>query len=145
MCIYIYSFLNIYFSLLAQVRIGLQCKRPGFDLCVRKTPGEENGNPFQYSCLESSMDRGTLSMGSQRVGHNWVTNTHTHTYFIYWFIYLDVPGLNCGLKVQLQHADSWLQHVGSSSLTRYRTHAPSIGSSESHLLDHQGMLNNILK
>ena len=23
-----------------------------------RTPGEGNGNPFQYSCLESSMDRG---------------------------------------------------------------------------------------
>ena len=24
-----------------------------------KSPGEENGNPLQYSCLENSMDRGT--------------------------------------------------------------------------------------
>ena len=23
-----------------------------------KSPGEENGNPLQYSCLENSMDRG---------------------------------------------------------------------------------------
>ena len=23
------------------------------------SPGEENGNPFQYSCLENPMDRGT--------------------------------------------------------------------------------------
>ena len=23
-----------------------------------KSPGEGNGNPFQYSCLEDSMDRG---------------------------------------------------------------------------------------
>ena len=23
-----------------------------------RSPGEGNGNPFQYSCLESSMDRG---------------------------------------------------------------------------------------
>ena len=42
------------------------------------SPGEGNGYPLQYSCLENSMDReaGRLqSMGSQRVGHNWVTNT----------------------------------------------------------------------
>ena len=32
-------------------------------------PGEENGNPFQYSCVENSMDRGA-SMGLQRVGHD---------------------------------------------------------------------------
>ena len=37
-------------------------------------PGEGNGDPFQYSCLENPMDGGAwcrlLSMGSQRVGHN---------------------------------------------------------------------------
>ena len=43
------------------------------------SPGEGNGNPLQYSCLENSMDRGAWwvqSMGSQRVGHNCVTNFH---------------------------------------------------------------------
>ena len=36
-------------------------------------PGERNGNPLQYSCLENSMDGGAggvQSMGLQRVGHN---------------------------------------------------------------------------
>ena len=37
-------------------------------------PGEGNGNPHQYSCLENSMNGGTwcrlLSMGSQRVRHD---------------------------------------------------------------------------
>ena len=32
-----------------------------------RSPGEGNGNPLQYSCLENSMDR---SMGLQRVGHD---------------------------------------------------------------------------
>ena len=35
-------------------------------------PGEGNGNPLQYSCLENSMDRGTWRAtvhGSQRVRH----------------------------------------------------------------------------
>ena len=32
---------------------------------------------------------------------------------------------------------SWLQYVGSSSLTRVSTHAPYIGSIESYPLDHQ--------
>ena len=39
-----------------------------------KDPGEGNGNPLQYSCLENPMDRGVwcrlLSMGLQRVGHD---------------------------------------------------------------------------
>ena len=25
---------------------------------AKKIPGEGNGNPFQYSCLENSLDRG---------------------------------------------------------------------------------------
>ena len=41
-----------------------------------RSPGEENGNPLQYSCLGNPMDRGPgglQSVGSQRVGHNLVT------------------------------------------------------------------------
>ena len=41
-------------------------------------PGEGNGNPLQYSCLENSMKRGTwraIVHGSQRVGCDWVTYT----------------------------------------------------------------------
>ena len=30
----------------------------GFDLWLGRSPGEGNGNPLQYSCLENSMDRG---------------------------------------------------------------------------------------
>ena len=40
---------------------------------LRRSPGEGNGNPLQYSCLENSRDRGAW----------WATvhgNTHTHTY-----------------------------------------------------------------
>jgi len=38
-----------------------------------RSPGEGNGNPLQYSCVENSMYRGVWwlqSMGSQRVGHD---------------------------------------------------------------------------
>ena len=38
-----------------------------------RTPGEGNGNPFQYSCLENSWIEepgGLQSMGSQRVRHD---------------------------------------------------------------------------
>ena len=43
-------------------------------------PGEGNGNPLQYSCLGNPWTEepgGQQSMGSQRVRHNWETNTHT--------------------------------------------------------------------
>ena len=45
-------------ALLQQKRLGicLQCRRPKFYLWVRKIPGEGNGNPLQYSCLENPMD-----------------------------------------------------------------------------------------
>ena len=40
---------------------------------LRRSPGEGNSTPFQYACLENSMDRepcGLQSMGSQRVRHD---------------------------------------------------------------------------
>ena len=44
-------------------------------------PGEGNGNPLQYSCLENPMDRGAWRAtvhGVARVGHDLVTNNHHH-------------------------------------------------------------------
>ena len=40
-----------------------------------RSPGEGNGNPLQYSCLENPMDRGAwqATMGLQRIGHNLAT------------------------------------------------------------------------
>ena len=37
-----------------------------------RCPGEGNGHPLQFSCLENSRQR-SLSMRSQRVGHDWAT------------------------------------------------------------------------
>ena len=50
-----------------------------------RSPGEGNGNPLQYSCLEKSMDRrpGRLqSLGLQRIGLNWVANTFTSFFYL---------------------------------------------------------------
>ena len=59
---------------------------------------------------------------------------HTYLFFKkkYLFVYLVVPGLNCGM------------HVGSSSLTRDQTQAPCTGSAESYPLRHQGSPNTYL-
>ena len=46
-----------------------------------RSPGEGNGNPLQYSCLGNPMDRGiwhAAAHGSQRVGHDLVTNHYHH-------------------------------------------------------------------
>ena len=37
-----------------------------------RSPGEGNGNPLQYSCLENPMDGGAC--WGRRVGHNWATS-----------------------------------------------------------------------
>ena len=51
---------------------------PGLIPELGRSPGEGNGNPLQYSCLENPMDGGAwwaTAMRSQRVGDNWATNT----------------------------------------------------------------------
>ena len=46
--------------------VYLQCGRPGFDPWVRKFPGQGNGNPLQYSCLENPMDGGAWCPWSRK-------------------------------------------------------------------------------
>ena len=51
-----------------------------------QAPGEGNGTPLQYSCLENPWTKapGKLqSMGSRRVGHDWVTSLSLF-YFMHW-------------------------------------------------------------
>ena len=38
-----------------------------------RSPGEGNGNPLQYSCLEN-----IVGVHGITVGHNWATSTHIH-------------------------------------------------------------------
>ena len=52
---------------------------------LERSPGEGNGNPLQYSCLENFMDRGAWRAtiyGVTKVKYDWVTNTsllHTNS------------------------------------------------------------------
>ena len=49
---------------------------PGSVPQLGRSPGEGNGYPLQYSCLENSMDRGawwTTVAGSERIRHDLVT------------------------------------------------------------------------
>ena len=43
-----------------------------------RSPGVGNGNPFQYSCLENSMDRGAWQVMVHGVSKSW-TRLRTHT------------------------------------------------------------------
>ena len=58
-----------------QLRICLQCGRPRFDPWVRKIPGEGNGYPGQYSCLENPMARGTWWATVHRVAKSWMQSS----------------------------------------------------------------------
>ena len=41
-----------------------------------RSPGERNGNPLWYSCLETEKAGRLQSMGSQRVRHDWATSLY---------------------------------------------------------------------
>ena len=58
----------------------LACKAGdlGVILGSGRSPGEGNGNPLQYSCLENSMERG--AWWAAVLGDNWVTNILTFTF-----------------------------------------------------------------
>ena len=50
----------------------------GSILELGRSPGEGNGNPLQYSCLENLMNRQTLwTIGLQRIRHDWSNLAHT--------------------------------------------------------------------
>ena len=49
---------------------------PGLIPGLRRFPGEGNGNPLQYSCLENSMDRGTWRATVHRVAKSWTWLSH---------------------------------------------------------------------
>ena len=53
---------------------------PGSVPALGRSPGERNGNPLQYLCLENSMDRGAWQAtdhGVERVSHDQETNIFT--------------------------------------------------------------------
>ena len=46
---------------------------------LRRSPGEGNGYPLQYSCLENSIDRGAWRAAVHGVAKNWVlSDEHFH-------------------------------------------------------------------
>ena len=67
-------------SLWFWLSVCLQCGRPGFDPWVGKFPGERNGNPLQYYCLENPMDRGAwlATVHGVAKSRTWQSNLHDH-------------------------------------------------------------------
>ena len=76
-CFYNSSLMIAYDQYISGGSDGKECacnaQDPGLILGLGRCPGEGNGNPFQYSCLENPMDRKAwraMFMGSQIVRHN---------------------------------------------------------------------------
>ena len=57
---------------------------PGSIPGSERSPEEGNGNPFQYSCLENSMDRGALAYSSWGCKESDTTEQLTLSYLILW-------------------------------------------------------------
>ena len=58
---------------------------PGLIPGSGRSPGEGNGNPLQYSCLENPIDRGAWQAtvrGFARVGHSLATKPPPPCYFM---------------------------------------------------------------
>ena len=53
-----------------------------------KSPGEGNGNPLQYSCLENPMDRGAWRATVHGVAKSWPWLSHRHFHLLYPSVYL---------------------------------------------------------
>ena len=66
---YFKGYINTYISGgISSTESACQCRRCKGQVSIlglRTTPGEENGSPLQYSCLENPMDNGT----SQAIVH----------------------------------------------------------------------------
>ena len=53
---------------------------PGLIPGLKRSPGEGNGNPLQYSCLENLMDRGAWQAIVHWIAKNRTQLRHTHTH-----------------------------------------------------------------
>ena len=82
-------FQSLCFSLslsLSEVKVSaFNAGDPGSIPGLGRSPGEGNGNPLQYSCLEKP--GGLQPMGSQRVGHDWASLSLSLYIYIYINLY----------------------------------------------------------
>ena len=82
-------------------------QRYRFDSWVGKmgrSPGEGNGYPLKYYCLENSMDRGAWRAtvyGVTKRWHHWATNIHS-TVVGWWSIYYSMNSQSISFKGQEQ-------------------------------------------
>ena len=76
---------------------------PGSIPELGRAPGKGNGYPLQYSCWRipwTEEPGGLLSMGSQRIGHDWATNTFTLLSVSNGFKFIEVDAVVLILKLK---------------------------------------------
>ena len=89
---YICTFIHLYWaSLVAQIAKNHSCNAGdlGVSPGSRRSPGEGNGYPLQYSCPWTELPGELQSMRSQWVRHDWVINTFTLIMYKYTNIHTD--------------------------------------------------------
>ena len=110
-----------------------------------RSPGEGNGKPLQYSCLENPMDGGDWQATVHGVAKSWARLTDN----IYLLIHFGCTGsqlqlwdLHCGMQAsQLLHTNSQLWHACGIQFSNQGSNpGPCTGSLQSQSLDQQGSL-----
>ena len=80
MCTFPWSFTGVSNSKESACNAGVSGLIPGSG----RPPGEGNGNPLQYSCLENPMDRGAWQATVHGVTNSWteLSDYHFHFHFL---------------------------------------------------------------
>ena len=87
---------------------------PGLMPGLGRSPGEGNGNPLQYPCLEKLTDRGAwwaAVRGSQRVGHNQAINPNSYLEYIRGFIGSSADKKKIHLQCRRPQLHSWVRKI----------------------------------
>ena len=95
---------------------GLNCKEssysagdPGSIPGSGRSPGEENGNPLQYSCLENSMDSGAWWAIVHGFAKSWTPLGNSYFHFIFTLV-----------QRSQFHLDEWNSVIGGFKIEQIR-------------------------
>ena len=101
----------------------------GSVLGLGRSPGEGNGNPSQYFCLENFMDRGDWWATVHGVTKSWTGLSEKHFHFFFFFILLSTETLpyvkSLLLHVFLRNSQG-ISHILSIRVLFYSAQAPTL-------------------
>ena len=79
-----------------------------------RSPGERNGNPCKYSCLENSMNRGTWWATIQEVSKSWIL-----FFFFFFFSHCGFQSFSPGKLCLWQNREADRKHRVRSNFLRF--------------------------